>query len=158
MRSGTGPAGFRVIGVFKLALAVALALAGFGVFRLLHRDLGEALEGLVDRMRLDPESRVIQATVGRLAGIDHAHLKAIAAGTFFYAGLEAIEGVGLLLRCRWASWLTIVATALLLVPEGFEIAYKATPNRIVVLLVNLGILIYLIVKVRGEAIAAPTDR
>ena len=43
-REGESGLGFRVIGASKLATALVLGAAGFGIFRLMNRDLGEALE------------------------------------------------------------------------------------------------------------------
>ena len=54
--------------------------------------------------------------------------------------------MGLLLRRRWAEYLTIVATALLLPLELYEVARKANVVRVGVLLANLAILAYLIAK------------
>ncbi|HMB02871.1 MAG TPA: DUF2127 domain-containing protein [Isosphaeraceae bacterium] len=141
-----GDPGFRIIGGLKLASALLLGAAGFGIFRLLNKDLGEALEHVASRLHLDPESRLVHEAIYRLAGIDRAHLKAIGAGTFFYAFLETVEGVGLLLQRRWAEYLTIIATGLLLPLEVYEIARKANAVRVAVLLANLAILVYLILK------------
>ena len=146
--SGQGTLGFRLIGALKLATAALLAAAGFGIFRLLNKDLGGVLEQAALRLHLDPENRLVQEAVSRVSGIDRAHLKAIGAGTFFYAVLHTVEGVGLLLRRHWAEYLTIVATGLLLPVEVYEIARKTSALRVTVLLGNLAILVYLVVKVR----------
>jgi uncharacterized membrane protein (DUF2068 family) len=90
---------------------------------------------------------LVHEVIYRAAGIDRAHLKALGAGTFFYAVLEGVEGVGLLLRRHWAEYLTIVATGLLLPLEVFEILRKPRAVRVAVLLANLAILAYLTVKV-----------
>ena len=87
---------------------------------------------------------------GRLAGLDRAHLKAIGAGTFFYAALHAVEGVGLLLRRHWAEYLTILATGLLLPVEIYEVARKVSALRVAVLAANVVIVAYLVVKVRQQ--------
>jgi uncharacterized membrane protein (DUF2068 family) len=146
--------GFRVIGALKLGTALLLGAAGFGIFRLLNKDLGEALEHFASRLHLDPENRLVHEVVYQVAGIDRAHLKVIGAGTFFYAVLEGLEGVGLLLRRRWAEYLTVVATGLLLPLEIYEIIRKPNAVRIGVLLANLAIVAYLIWKLwrdrRGE--------
>jgi uncharacterized membrane protein (DUF2068 family) len=143
---GQSTLGFRIIGALKLATALLLGAAGFGIFRLVNKDLGAVLENFLLRLHLDPENRLVQDVVYQVSGIDRTHLKAIGAGTFFYAVLEMAEGVGLLLKRRWAEYLTVIATALLLPPEVFEIARKASAMRVAVLLVNLAILVYLIVK------------
>lgn len=144
--SKPGDVGFRLIGGLKLVGALLLGAAGCGIFRLLNKDLGEALEGFVTRLHLDPENRLIHEAVSRAAGVERAHLKAMGAGTFFYTVLESLDGVGLLLQKRWAEYLTVVATGLLLPLEVYEIADKPSALRIVVLLGNLAILVYLIVK------------
>ena len=148
--TGASALGFRVIGAMKLASAVMLVLAGFGIFRLLNRDLGETLQHFASVLHLDPENRLVHEIISRAAGIDRAHLKAIGAGTFFYAGLEGLEGIGLLLRRRWAEYLTVVATGLLLPLEIYEIARKPNLVRISVLAVNLVILAYLLFRLRQD--------
>ena len=140
-----GGFGIRLIGASKLAGAALLACAGFGIFRLLNKDLG-ALEHFVTRLHLDSESRLVQWASIRLSAIDRKHLEEVGAGTFFYAPLEGLEGIGLLLRRRWAEYLTVLATGLLLPLEVYEIARKPTALRIAVLVVNLAILAYLIVR------------
>lgn len=85
--AGDSRLGYTVIGVLKLGSALLLAAAGFGIFRLLNTDLGEALEQFASRLHLDPENRLVHEAIYRAAGIDRAHLRALGAGTFFYAAL-----------------------------------------------------------------------
>jgi uncharacterized membrane protein (DUF2068 family) len=153
--STQGPLGYRVIGVFKLAGAAILTAAGFGIFRLIHGDVGATLEHVATRLHLDPENRLVHEAASRLAGITPAQLKAIGAGTFSFALLETVEGVGLVLRRHWASYLTVVATALLLPLEVYEIARKPTALRWAVFVSNVVILVYLIVKLVQERRSAP---
>jgi uncharacterized membrane protein (DUF2068 family) len=147
---GQGAVGVRLIGAFKLASALMLGAAGFGIFEMLNRDMGELVEHFISRLHLDPENLLVHGVVSRLTNLDRSHLVAIGAGTFFYALLEATEGIGLILRRHWASYLTILATVLLFIPEGYEIVHKVDAVRIIVLLVNLAVLVYLIWKLRHE--------
>jgi uncharacterized membrane protein (DUF2068 family) len=142
--------GLEVIGAMKLASGLVLGAAGFGIFRLLNEDWGEALEHLVVRLHLDPDDRIVHGALTRLAGLDRRRLEAIGVGTFFYALLHLVEGTGLVLRRRWAEYLTVVATGLLLPLEVYEIARKPNPLRIAVFVANLGILVYLIVRLVQE--------
>ncbi len=160
----SSPLGFRVIGAFKLASALLLVAAGFGLLRLLNADLGATLEQFVTRLHLDPENRLVHEAASRLSGISPSQLKALSAGTFFYAILHLIEGSGLLLRRHWAGYLTIIATGSLLPLEVYEITRKLSVVRVGVLAVNLGIVIYLIVKLlqerrdRANSAPRPADR
>ena len=140
----------EVIGAMKLASGLLLGAAGFGIFRLMNEDWGEALEHLVVRLHLDPDDRLVHGALTRLAGLDRKHLEAIGVGTFFYALLHLVEGTGLVLRRRWAEYLTVVATGSLLPLEIYEIARKISVVRVGILAVNLGIVAYLIVKLRQE--------
>ncbi len=127
-----------------------LALAGFGIFRMMNRDLGESLERIVIHFHLDPENRLVHEAVARVAGIDRAHLKALGVGTFFYALLHMIEGTGLILLKPWAEYLTVIMTGSLLPLEIYEIYERRTAVRLAVLAVNLAIFLYILVKIRQE--------
>lgn len=61
-----------------------------------------------------------------------------------YALLEATEAVGLWLVRRWAEYLTLVATAVLLIPELYELAHRVSPLKVIALVLNLAVVIYLL--------------
>jgi uncharacterized membrane protein (DUF2068 family) len=147
---GRSALGFRVIGAMKVASGVMLAAAGFGIFRLLHHDLGETLQHTISRLHLDPENRAVHLIAEKVSGVDPAHLKLLGLGTFFYALLHLVEGTGLFLRRRWAAYLTVIATGSLLPVELFEVARKVNALRLSVLAVNLLIVAYLIVRLKQE--------
>jgi uncharacterized membrane protein (DUF2068 family) len=86
------------------------------------------------------------AFASRLEDPHRAHLLAIAA--FAYSALFVTEGVGLWMVKKWAEYLTIIATASLLPFELYELVHKVTALRLVVLLINVGVLIYLVWRVR----------
>jgi len=82
-----------------------------------------------------------------------------------YALLELVEAVGLWWGRRWAEYLTFVATTVLLVPELYELSTRVTPTKIVALVVNIAVVVYLLVAKRlfglrggGRAEAAEHER
>jgi len=131
--------------LIKAALLIAL---GIGAIKLLHRDLAETLNDWIDLLRVDPDNRIIHWILNKLLAISPNQLKAASVGTFIYAAVLLTEGIGLLLRKRWAEYLTIVATSGLIPVELYEIARHVTVSRIGVLAVNLAIVAYLIWEVR----------
>ena len=152
MGRATGRAlGLRVVGSMKLASGLLLGAAGIGIFRLMNEDWGEALEHLVVRLHLDPDDRIVHGTLARLAGLDREHLEVIGVGTFFYALLHLVEGTGLVLRRRWAEYLTVVATGSLLPLEFYEVARKFSVLRAGVLAINLAIVAYVIARLRRRS-------
>jgi uncharacterized membrane protein (DUF2068 family) len=142
--------GFKVIGILKLVSGAMALIFGIGVFRVLGHDPGPAAERLVSHLGLDPHNQIIHEVLSCLTGIDRAHLRAFEVGTFFYALLHTIEGIGLFLERDWAGYLVIVATSSLIPFELYEIARKFTLLRIALFLVNVGIVIYLVVALRKE--------
>jgi uncharacterized membrane protein (DUF2068 family) len=86
--------------------------------------------------------------LAKLGMVDDRKLKELSIGTFFYSGLLLTEGVGLALRQRWAEYVTIVTTASLLPLEIYEISKRISAGRIVLLLINIAVVVYLVIEVR----------
>ncbi len=151
MKSRKNSVTLLLIGLFKLLKGVALLAVGIGALRFLHRDLAQSIEHWVNILRVDPDNRHVHALLSRAFRVTPHQLKALSAGTFIYAALFLTEGTGLILRRRWAEYLTIITTGGLLPLEVYEIAKHVTPVKIVVLIVNIAIVVYLVVRVRREA-------
>ena len=115
------------IALFKLLKAAALIAAGIGLI--------EALKGRIDLTRFT-------------AALTPSRIRFASIASFAYAALFLTEGVGLLMRKRWAEWLTIVATASLIPFEIYEIVKEQTAFRIATLIANIAVVVYLIWKVR----------
>lgn len=138
------------IAIFKLFKGVLLLVVGIGALKLLHRDVGEVVSHWVDVLRVDPDNRFIHRLLVRALSLTPKQLEAASAGTFIYSALLLTEGFGLLLRKRWAEYFTIVTTGGLIPLEAYEIHRHLTAPKIVVLLINVAIVIYLIVQVRRK--------
>jgi uncharacterized membrane protein (DUF2068 family) len=159
MSDATRPrhAGLKVIGILKLISGATALLVGLGVFRFLGHDPGPRAERIVNHLGLDPHNYVIHEVISRITGIDRAQLRALEAGTYFYAALHTVEGTGLILGYHWAEYLVIVATGSLIPFEIYEIARKFTLVRVALLIINVAIVIYLIITLRKDRRARSAD-
>jgi len=137
-----------LIALFKLTKGVLLLIVGFGVHRLLHRDVAETVAHWVDILRVDPDNRYIHRLLAHILAVTPAQLRAASVGTFIYAGLLLTEGFGLLLRKRWAEYFTIITTAGLIPLEVYEIVHRVTISKIAIFVINVAIVAYLIARVR----------
>ncbi len=99
-------AGLKVIGALKLISGATALLVGIGVFRFLDHDPGPRAERIVTHLGLDPHNHIIHEVISRITGIDRTHLRALEVGTFFYAALHTVEGIGLILGYHWAEYLS----------------------------------------------------
>jgi uncharacterized membrane protein (DUF2068 family) len=137
-----------LIGVFKLLKALALIAIGVGALKLLHKDLVATVMHWVDVLRVDPENRFVHRALSNIFRVTPKQLKELSLGTFIYAGLFATEGIGLLLRKRWAEYFTIVTTSALIPLEIYEMFRHFTIVKVLVTVVNLLIVWYLAARVR----------
>lgn len=101
--------------------------------------------------------------VNRLFAATTAHLLLLGALLAGYALLEGVEAVGLWFARRWAEYLTFIATAILLVPEIYELTKRVTALKVLALVINLAVVVYLLLAkrlfgLRGGASAEARER
>jgi len=148
--SGTGPAapsrGLRIIAAFKLFKGLVLFAVGIGAAKLLHKDLAFEVERWADIFRVDPNNHYFRRLLEKFLTLDDRKLRELSVGTFFYSALLLTEGTGLLLRKRWAEYFTIIATSSFLPLEIYELTKRVSAPRIIVLLLNVAVVVYLVVE------------
>jgi uncharacterized membrane protein (DUF2068 family) len=137
-----------MIAVFKLFKGVVLFAVGMGAAKLLHKDLAFEVERWADIFRVDPNSHYFRRLLEKFLTLDDRKLRELSVGTFFYSALLLTEGTGLLLRKRWAEYFTIIVTSSFLPLEVYELTKRISAPRIIVLLLNAAIVVYLVVEVR----------
>ena len=140
----------RLIAAFKLAKGIVLLVAGLSVLRLVHKDLADVVDSWAQHLHLDPEGRLTEALLARAMDLEPRRLAMVGGGMLVYAGVLLTEGVGLLLRRRWAEYLTVIVTASFVPLELYEIVRHVTVTRVVVLTVNLAIVWYLVARLHRE--------
>jgi len=139
-----------VIGVWKLFEAALLITLGIGALKLLHKDLVDVVTRFIIDIGRDPEGHFANLILDKVALIDPHRLKQISMAVFAGAALHVIEGVGLVLRKVWAEYVTLILTASFLPWEVIEIIRHNTWVRVVLLLVNLAVVIFLIFYVQTK--------
>jgi len=151
-----GGRGLLLIAAFKLLKAAALLAVGFGVLKLLHKDVAAEMGSWIDYLRVDPQNHFVQKMLEKAGLLNDRKIKELSVGTFAYATLFLTEGTGLAFRKRWAEYFTIIVTASFMPLEIYEIAERVSTVRILLLLVNIAVVIYLIWELRrGSREATP---
>ena len=137
------------IAAFKLIKGSALIALGVCAL-LLVRD-GRAyttLRHVVSQLRLDPDSRYIHRVIGKVSGLQAHRLEELSLGTFIYAAVFLTEGMGLVLRKRWAEYLTTIVTASFVPFEIYEMAREPSVLKAAGIALNLAIVVYLALGLR----------
>jgi uncharacterized membrane protein (DUF2068 family) len=143
-----GDRALLAIAVFKFIKGGALLGLACGAINLFHKDVAAEVEHWVDQLRIDPHNRYIATLLNKLELIHTRQLKELSTVGAGYAALFLTEGTGLLFRKRWAEWLTIIATSSFMPLEVYELVKGFTPLRLLVLLVNAAVVLFLIYRVR----------
>ena len=99
-------------------------------------------------MRIDPHNEYIHSMLAMLGVLDDHRLKQISAGSFVYATLKLTEGVGLLYGKRWAEYLTVIATGIMIPLEIHELINHVSLPRAAVFVANVMVVSYLVINLR----------
>jgi uncharacterized membrane protein (DUF2068 family) len=128
---------------FKAVKTIALTAAGVALLTVRHVDLADVLLRLALDVHLPLTSRLLNRLLLAASDLTVSRETALAITAFAYAILMGSEGVSLYLRKPWARWFTIIASSSLIPLELYEIARAIRPLRVLVLLANLAIVVYL---------------
>jgi uncharacterized membrane protein (DUF2068 family) len=140
--------GLYLIAAFKLLKGFALLALGIGALKLLHKDVAVVIAHWIDVFRVDPHNHFIHLLLEKLSILDDRRLKELSVGTFIYSVIFLTEGTGLALGKRWAEYFTIITTSSLLPLEIFELAKHVSGVKVLALLINLAVVVYLVRELR----------
>jgi uncharacterized membrane protein (DUF2068 family) len=122
-----------------------LLLIGAGIYLVGHTgtDIGKLANRIARAIELDPHRHFIRNLIAKLGKLRRHEVLIFGIGALAYGVLEVVEGVGLWLEQRWAEWLTVIATSLLVPFELYELIHKPSLLKAGGLAVNVAIVIYL---------------
>lgn len=133
----------KIIIIEKSTLGIIAALLSFGVIIFINKDMEEFANQIVDYFDLDMDNSYIEAMITGIGMIKNRTMIVFSIGMVSYASLNLAMAYGLHRRKRWAEWLTVIATALLIPFEIYEIIQEQTLIRISILILNCAIVYYL---------------
>jgi uncharacterized membrane protein (DUF2068 family) len=132
----------------KAAVQFLLALVLVGVVAAGHAD---ALQSLAELLRHNlSQAWALRAAsyLMNLATPRHVELTAVALA--LDGVLSGVEGWALHTRRWWAEWLVVVASGSLLPYELFELTRHFRAGRVLIFVINLGIVVYLARRALGR--------
>ena len=138
----------EAIAIFKFLKALGLIAIAFGAIKLMEPATGDMLARWIDALSATSEHPIIQDYLVRLSSYSARRSQAVGVGALLYATLFMIEGIGLWHEAKWAEYLTVVATSLLVPLEVYELVQRVTLPRAAALVINLGAVAYLVWRLR----------
>ena len=135
--------GLRVISIIEAIKGILILLAGFGLLEFMHTDVYLAAEQLVRYLHLNPESRYPRIFLDLADHVTDRQLWVIALFALFCALARFVEAYGLWHERLWAESFGLLAGGMYIPLELFEIARGVTWPKIILLIVNAGVVGYL---------------
>jgi uncharacterized membrane protein (DUF2068 family) len=138
----------RLIAAERAFRAVVLFVVGIALLTHPHTDWAAEVTRFAEHLGLNPNSDWIHRLINDIRHISATEDVVFGTIAVGYAVLEGTEAYGLWRRRRWAEWLTVIATSLLLIPELWALTKSITPLKLGGLIVNLLVVAYLLRRLR----------
>ena len=140
-----------LIALERTLRGLLLLAAGIYLLAKSGANFGNIVNHLAARLELDPQRPWIRHLVAKLGRLRKHEVQLFGVLAIGYAALEITEGVGLFYRKRWAEWLTVVATSLLVPIEVYELVRHPSWLKAGGIVVNIAIVAYLVRVVRRKS-------
>jgi len=138
----------RLIAGFKLVKAASLLAVTFGAFELVHPSKAQvAREWLYV---LQPSHHYLSHALAKILSVKPHTLELVGVATGMYAALFLVEGYGLWRERLWAEYLTTGITLSFIPLEVYELVEKQSVAKIGVIVVNIAIVMYLVLRLRRD--------
>jgi uncharacterized membrane protein (DUF2068 family) len=131
--------------------ALLLITLGIVLVSHVHTDWGHTVTSFAQRLGLNPNDNGIRRLTAKLHAASPKETAAFGVIAIAYGVLEAVEAYGLFRRRRWGEILTVVATALLFIPEIWELVTRPSGFKVGALVVNAAIVAYLLYRLRAKS-------
>lgn len=106
------------------------------------------LRPIAEQVGWDLDHSKVVTSVRHVFDLDARTLRWLAVGLIVYGAIELIEAVGLWLLQRWGEYFAVVATCFGLPIEVYELVERVTALRIGALVLNIGLIVYIVVTKR----------
>ncbi len=147
----------RFFAIERVLRGIVVGAAAYGVWRFSHsqktveaifdKDL-PLFKPIANKAGWDLDHSKLVTTIRHAFELKSSTLQWVALALAIYALIEIIEAVGLWMLKRWGEYFAVLATSFGLPLEIYDLVEKITWLRIGTLLVNVGLVVYLLVSKR----------
>ena len=151
------PLALRGIALFEAAKGLLALAAVCGILSLRHTDLHAAADAFLLRHGVDPERHYTRLFIETVAKVTHYHVGQLIALGLAYVLIRLVEGYGLWQGKHWAEWFAVISAGIYLPLEFQHLARHATLLNVVVIVSNIGIMLYLVKLLNQRRAQRRTD-
>ncbi len=149
----------RVVALFEGCKGFLVLFAGLALFSLIHQNIQSVAEQLVAHLHLNPAHHMPKIFIDAAGHLTDGRILLFALLALLYASMRFVEAYGLWFARRWAEWFALVSGAIYLPIEFYELARGFSLIKILFVLVNLFIVLFmlLMLKRKSKEPPIPTD-
>jgi uncharacterized membrane protein (DUF2068 family) len=136
--------GVRTVATIEFTKGVIVVLAGLGLFSMRNRDVWGIAESFLEFFHVNPYSHFAGVFIGLIYRISDVRLWKIATVAGVYTTLRFVEAYGLWYALPWAEWLAFASGTIYIPFEAADLIHRPTWFRLLVLVVNLVIVLYML--------------
>jgi uncharacterized membrane protein (DUF2068 family) len=136
--------GLRVVAIFEASKGVLVLLVGLGILSLVHHGAQNVGEEIVERFHLNLARKHPRILIFAATHLNNSSLRLLAVAALLYSIMRFIEAYGLWRTRTWAEWFAIVSGGIYLPLELYELIHHPTVVKAMVLVINAGIVAYLV--------------
>jgi uncharacterized membrane protein (DUF2068 family) len=134
----------RAVALFEAAKGALVLLAGFGVLSLVHSDIQDMAEDLLDHLHLNPASRYPHIFLDAVTRVNNWGLWKLAALAAGYAAVRLVEAYGLWRQRLWAEWFAALSGAIYVPFEIRGVMHGHGLTAVVALTINVAIVVVML--------------
>jgi uncharacterized membrane protein (DUF2068 family) len=134
----------RAVALFEAAKGALVLLAGFGVLSLVHSDIQDMAEDLLDHLHLNPASRYPHIFLDAVTRVNNWGLWKLAALAAGYAAVRLVEAYGLWRQRLWAEWFAALSGAIYVPFEIRGVMHDHGLTAAVALTINVAIVVVML--------------
>jgi uncharacterized membrane protein (DUF2068 family) len=136
--------GVRTVATVELTKGVIVLLAALGLLTIRHKSIWGIAESLLEFLHVNPYHHFVGVFIDLVSRVSDVRLWKIALVASIYVILRFIEAYGLWYTLPWAEWMAAITGAIYVPFEVDDLIRKPTWFRLLVLVVNLGIVLYML--------------
>jgi uncharacterized membrane protein (DUF2068 family) len=139
----------RLIALFEAVKGLLVLMAGFGLLTLMHHDMQTVAATLISHLHLNPATHYPHVFLELASHIGDTQIWLFALYAFGYAVLRLSEAYGLWHNLQWAQWIAVITGAMYLPVEVGELATKFSWLKLVVFVINVGVVLFMSYKIKS---------
>jgi uncharacterized membrane protein (DUF2068 family) len=135
----------KAVAIFEACKGLLVLFAGVALFSFIHQNIQIAAEQLVGHLHLNPAKNIPKIFIEASGNLTDGRIRLLALFALFYSSMRFVEAYGLWFAKRWAEWFALLSGCVYLPIELYEIIKGVTWLKMVLVLINLVIVLYMAV-------------